>query len=223
MNKSLIKLCLAFSFVLTSLNAYEMKPVGFKAVGMGGTGVASTRGSLSSYYNPALLRFSDYTSELSINAGARLREANIIKHVGTLSKIDFGDTVDNISDDKKILKRNIEGKDGYKKGINNTDKDRKNITTAQKTLKEIGSDNALEISAVVSFATQFSDSFAIGYYKHADAEFNLNIDPNYTELIFKKDDDYYSYQADDPDRKGKDLYTLYDNRAEGKKLMKHHL
>jgi hypothetical protein len=211
-----MKLSLVVFCVLTPLNAYEMKPVGFKAVGMGGTGVASTRGSLSSYYNPALLRFSDYTSELSLNAGARLREANIMDHVDTLSKIDFSDTVDNISNNALLGNK----KSGviYTEGKNNTDKDRKNITTAQKTLKEIGSDNALEISAVVSFATQFSDSFAIGYYKHADAEFNLNIDPNYTELIFKKDDEYYSYQANDPDRKGKDLYTVYDNKEEGKKV-----
>jgi hypothetical protein len=215
MNKSLMKLGLVFFCVLTSLNAYEMKPVGFKAVGMGGAGVASTRGSLSSYYNPALLRFSDYTSELSFNTGIRLREANIIEHVNTLSKIDFGETVDNISDN--ALPGNKKRGNLYLEGKNNTDKDRENINIAQETLKQIGSDNAVEISAVVSFATQFSDSFAIGYYKYVDAEFNLNIDPNYTELIFKKDDDYYSYQADDPDRKGKDLYTLYTTTAEGKK------
>jgi len=222
MNKSLIKLCLAFSFVLTSLNAYEMKPVGFKAVGMGGTGVASTRGSLSSYYNPALLRFSDYTSELSINAGVRLREANIIEHIDTLSKIDFGETVDNIADNVKPGNKEgiAYGNSLNVKGKNNTDKDRKNITTAQETLKKIGSKNAVEISVEASFATQFSDAFAIGFYKHIDYGLNLNINPNYTDLIFKEKKSqgtlYYQYLADDPKRKGKDLYRGYVIPLEGK-------
>jgi hypothetical protein len=225
MNKSLIKLCLAFSFVLTSLNAYEMKPVGFKAVGMGGTGVASTRGSLSSYYNPALLRFSDYTSELSINAGLRLREANIIDHIDTLSKIDFGKTVDNIANNVKPGNKEVTAGIGseYTVGKNNKDEDRKNITTAQETLKKIGSKNAVEISVEASFATQFSDAFAIGYYKHIDYGLNLNINPNYTELIFKYKEEntnkilYYQYQANYPKDKRRDVYKGYAIPAEGKK------
>ncbi len=82
----------------SSLYAYEMKPVGFKAVGMGGTGVASTRGSLSGYYNPALLRMSDYTTEVSFNIGARIRETNLIDPVDELSNINFDTTLDNIGD-----------------------------------------------------------------------------------------------------------------------------
>ena len=76
------KIGLSFAVVATLSTLYgaEFKPVGFKAVGLGGAGVASTRGSLSGYYNPALLRFSDHTTELSINAGVRIREANLIDH-----------------------------------------------------------------------------------------------------------------------------------------------
>jgi len=217
-----MKLSLVFFCVLTSLNAYEMKPVGFKAVGMGGAGVASTRGSLSSYYNPALLRFSDYTSEQSLNSVARLREVNIIEHIDTLSKIDFGETVDNIADNvipgNKEVKASIAS--GYKSGNNNTDKDRKNITTAQETLKKIGSKNAVEISVEASFATQFSDAFAIGFYKHIDYGLNLNINPNYTDLIFKEKKAqstvYYQYLADDPKNKGRDVYRGYASPSEGK-------
>ena len=80
----------------SSLYAYEMKPVGFKSIGMGGTGVASPRGSLSGYYNPALLRMSDYTTELSLNVGARIRETNLIDPMDELSTINFDTTLDNI-------------------------------------------------------------------------------------------------------------------------------
>ena len=66
-----------------------MKPIGFKAVSMGGTGVGSSRGSLSGYYNPALLSFSDNKTEISINAGVRLRENNLVDNVDKLSDLEI--------------------------------------------------------------------------------------------------------------------------------------
>jgi hypothetical protein len=222
MNKSLIKLSLAFCCILTSLNAYEMKPVGFKAVGMGGTGVASSRGSLSSYYNPALIRFSDYTSEISINAGARLREANILENVDTLSNINFGETVDNVSENLKFGNKEGTGYGarGYQLGLNNKDNDRKNIITAQETLQKIGFKNSAQISIEASFATQITDAFAFGYYKHIDYGLNLNINPNYVNLIFKETKFgktyYYEYDADDENHNGRDLYRLYVEAEEGR-------
>lgn len=93
----------------SSLYAYEMKPVGFKSVGMGGTGVASTRGSLSGYYNPALLRMSDYTTEISLGVTVGIRESNLIDNMDKLSDIDFDTTLDNLATnvDSKNLKLSV--------------------------------------------------------------------------------------------------------------------
>jgi len=96
--KNKIMLSVLASTITTSIYAYDMKPVGFKAMSMGGTGVASTRGSLSGYYNPALLRFSDYTTEVSLNVGARVRESNLIDSMDQLSDLNFEDTIDMLSD-----------------------------------------------------------------------------------------------------------------------------
>jgi hypothetical protein len=97
MNKKIV-LSLVTIATLSSVQAMEFKPVGFKAVGMGGAGVASTRGAHAGYYNPAMLRFSDSTTEISINAGVRVRENNLIDNMDRLSDLEFQDTIDTLSD-----------------------------------------------------------------------------------------------------------------------------
>ena len=178
--KKKISLSIVAALCLTTASAYEMKPVGFKAMGMGGTGVASTRGSLSGYYNPALLRFSDYTAEFSANVGVRLRESNVIDHVDTLDKIDFETTLDNLS--ANILSP-----------ASNTQTDINNIKTAQNTLSAIGTNNAFMLSATPSLTAQISDAMAIGIYANLDVGLRLNIDTNYLDLIFNNGTNSYSY------------------------------
>jgi hypothetical protein len=102
MNKKIL-LSLSTIALLTSANGTEFKPVGFKAVGMGGAGVASTRGSLSGYYNPALLQMSDSTTEISINGGASVSETNLIDNMEELEDIDISGSFDTIG-------QNIENK-----------------------------------------------------------------------------------------------------------------
>ncbi len=172
----------------SSLSAYEMKPIGFKATGMGGTGVASTRGSLAGYYNPALLRLSDYTTEISLNVGAGFRESNMANNMDTLSNINFQETLDTIAKNA--------GNNG-----SNSQTDINNLKTAKTTLSSISAKNALQVGAGVSLAAQMSDAVAIGVYLDADVGMQLKIDANRLDLIFKKNNSYYSY---DPDT---DTYT----------------
>ncbi len=176
------KIVLSFVTVamLTTLNGAEFKPVGFKAVGLGGAGVASTRGSLSGYYNPALLRFSDHTTELSINVGARLREANLIDHMDILHKVDIQGTLSRIGND-----------------INNTvsQTDINNLKTAQSTLANIGTNNALQVSVVPAVTAQISDAFALGMYVNADVGMNLHLNKEYLQIIVKKVDNTNTYYA----------------------------
>lgn len=179
----------------SSLYAYEMKPVGFKATGMGGTGVASTRGSLAGYYNPALLRLSDYTTEISLNVGARFREANMADNMDTLSNIDFQATLDRVAANATL-------------GVgNNTTTDINNLKTAKTTLQSIGSRNALQAGVNASLSAQMSDALAIGVYADVDVGLQLKIDSNRLDLIFQKSGSYFKY---DPDT---DTYSVSDQSS----------
>jgi hypothetical protein len=203
MNYKKISLSLVTILGLTSLNAIEMKPVGFKAVGMGGTGVASSRGSLAGYYNPALLRFSDHTTEISINAGVGVRESNLIDNMDKLSDIDLEATLQNIGDNSYLGKKELNG--NISAGTSNDNIDINSIKSAQNILKSIGTNNAFQVSVIPSLATQISDAFAIGVYANIDISLGLKIDSNYLDLIFKdsnhninsfdgdNNSDYHSY------------------------------
>lgn len=107
MNKKIL-LSLAAISMLSSVNAMEFKPVGFKAVGMGGAGVASTRGAYAGYYNPAMLRFSDYTTEVALGVSARVRETNLIDNMDQLNNIDFQNTIDTLSDNAEASNLSVE-------------------------------------------------------------------------------------------------------------------
>ena len=215
MNKK-IALSIITAFSLSTLNAYEMRPVGFKATGMGGTGVASTRGSLSGYYNPALLRFSDYTAEFGINAGIRVRESNIIDNMDKLNKLDFDGTTDRIANNTPF--GNKQNGTLYVAGSDNTDDDKRNIIEAQNILKSIGTENAFQLSVTPSLTAQMSDALAIGVYSNIDVAFRLNINPNYTDLIFKDTNTgkYYQYDPTDENHPGHDIYTLYSDDNAGR-------
>ena len=220
MNYKKITLSLATIATLSTLNGMEFKPAGFKAMGMGGTGAASSRGSLSGYYNPALLRFSDYTTEISVNVGINVRESNLVQNVDDLSKIDFDGTVDRISDNAKPGRKQLtltvstpfgdktQTEDTRVVGKPNKPEDVQNIKTAMDILtNKIGTNNGLELFVNPSFAAQFSDAFAIGIYANVAAGFRINIDPQYNKLIFK---DTKTVDVPGFGSKDIDIYYEYD-------------
>jgi hypothetical protein len=193
------KIVLSFITVatLSTVNGAEFKPVGFKAVGLGGAGVASTRGSLAGYYNPALLRFSDHTTEVSFGVGARLREANLIDNMDNLHKFDIQGTLENIGNNAQNgnLDTNSDGTTDITRTANNT-VDIENLKSIQQTLAKIGTNNALQVSVVPAITAQVSDAFAIGMYANVDIGMKLNLNSNYLDIIIKDENNagvYYSY------------------------------
>ncbi|MEA3314270.1 MAG: conjugal transfer protein TraF [Campylobacterota bacterium] len=202
-NLGLIIATLGFS----SLGAVEFKPTGFKATGMGGVGVASSRGSLSGYYNPALLQLSDFTTEVSINTGVKIRESNLVDNMDKLSDIDYETTLDNIENNvitgkKSLIINGVVQIDTLGIGTSNKQEDRDNLITAIDILtKKIGSNNAFEVNLNPSIATQISNSFALGFYGDLSLGLQLNIDSKYDKLITKQneigyDEVYYEYDPD---------------------------
>ncbi|HEX2949671.1 MAG TPA: hypothetical protein VHV83_08900, partial [Armatimonadota bacterium] len=88
--------CLTISSVLAA-HAYEFQPLGFESIGMGGAGVASARGPMAGYYNPALLTKSRHPFEMNIGAGMGIREENLANNIDQLSKCDLTGTLNTIS------------------------------------------------------------------------------------------------------------------------------
>ncbi|MDD2697605.1 MAG: conjugal transfer protein TraF [Arcobacteraceae bacterium] len=167
---------------LTSLNAYEMKPMGFKATGMGGAGVASSRGSMATYYNPALLGMADYTSEISINAGIGIRENKLVDTVDQLNSLDLSDTIDRIAANAPNSGSNLSA-------------DKQNIQDAIEVLNKIPNANGLQVLPSISLTGQFSRYFGIGVYGNADIRAKMVIDKSKLDIIVKDEatSSYYQY------------------------------
>jgi hypothetical protein len=163
---------------LTSLNAYEMKPMGFKATGLGGAGVASSRGSMATYYNPALLGMSDYTAEVSINAGIGIRENKLVDTVDRLNNLDLTNSIDVA---KKITSTSYQAAtDAQKKALDN-------IEQSIEIINKIPTANGLQLLPSISFAGQFSRYFGIGVYGSADIRASLQIDKSKLGIILRDD------------------------------------
>lgn len=150
---------------LTSLNAYEMKPMGFKATGLGGAGVASSRGSIATYYNPALLGMSDYTTEISLNAGIGIRENKLVDTIDQLNGLNLSESIKNIGDlqttNYQLMTQ--EQKDAFD-----------NVEKSIAIINRIPAANGLQILPSLSLAGQFSRYFGIGVYGSADIRAKLN-------------------------------------------------
>lgn len=186
MKHNKITLSLTAILSLTTLEAYDMNSVGYKATGMGGAGVASSRGSLATYYNPALIGVSDYTAEFSLNLGVGLRDNKLLTNIDKLSNLELTDTLGRIIDNA--------GLDGQ-----NSEKDRDNIKESQTVLNSIPEGNGLQIAPQVSFTMQISKYFAIGAYASSDIRANMVIDKDKLQLIIKDPDEdnlYYAYYPD---------------------------
>ncbi len=164
----------------STLSGYEMKPMGFKATGLGGAGVASSRGSMATYYNPALLGMADYTSEISLNAGIGIRENKLVDTVDQLNNLDLSNTVDRIANNAP-------------NSATNTDQDKSNIQSAQDLLNKIPNANGLQLLPSMAFAGQFSRYFGIGLYGSADIRAKMVIDKSKLDLIVKDGTSYYLY------------------------------
>jgi len=166
------------ALTLSSLSAGEFHSLGHYSTSMGGVGVASAKGSMAGYFNPALLTQNKTKVEVALGVGAAVRENNIGEQLDTLEKLELTDTLDRIAN-------NIGG--------TNTQADRDNIKEAKKVLESIGSNNGLAIMPTAYLSTQVNE-YAIGVYGTGDVSATAVVDSNRLDLSVKGDDGkYYNY------------------------------
>ena len=188
--------------ILTILSAsvlfgFGFQPLGFTAIGMGGAGVASAKGSMALYYNPALLAKHRYTTELSLGAGIGIREYNLIDRIDKLAnKDDLTNTINQIAQHAPVS------------GSNTADGTNKKMQDALEQLYALSQGNGVSIQPTAEFAGQIGN-FGIGVLNLGDITGQAVIDRQHLYVIVKNNSGYYYY---DPkhDVYGASSKGLYD-------------
>jgi len=186
-----------FSVALFGL---DFQPMGFKSIGMGGAGVANASGSMSAYYNPALLTKTKYNLEYSLNIGVGVREINLADPIDKLSnEYELTDTIDIIAEHAPISGSNDETT------INN-------IKGALNEIYRLSQGNGVTLNPTAAFAVQYKN-YAFGIYGLGDLTASAVIDRQRLYLIFKDDKTQgYYYYIPDTDTYGatdKETYEKY--------------
>ena len=196
MKKSILTL-----LTVSSLFSFEFQPLGFTAVGMGGAGVASAKGSMALYYNPALLAKHRYSAEFSLGVGVGIREYNLINRLDTLAnKDDLSNTIDVIANHAPVSGSNKEG--GYDKKMQD----------ALEQLYALSQGNGVSIQPTAEFSAQMGN-IGIGVFGEGDITAQAVVDRQHLYVIVKdtKGSGYYYYdpQKDVYGASDKELYEKY--------------
>ena len=72
--KNKLSIAVIAALCITTASAMQFQPLGYKSVGMGGAGVASSSGSVATYNNPALLAKPEYDIEIAVGGGASFQD-----------------------------------------------------------------------------------------------------------------------------------------------------
>jgi len=197
MKKSILTILTA-----SALFGLEFQPLGFTSVGMGGAGVASAKGSMALYYNPALLAKHKYTVEVSFAAGLGGREYNLINRIDKLAnEDDLQNTIDTIAEHAPVSGSNKEG--GYDKKMQD----------ALEQLYALSQGNGLSIQPTAEFGAQIG-SFGIGVFGIGDVTSQAVIDRQHLYVIVQDENKtggyyYYDPQNDVYGASDKELYEKY--------------
>lgn len=181
---------IAAAMLASSAFGMEFQPLGFESISMGGAGVASAKGSMAGYYNPALLAKSPNVVEISLGGGVGIRENNLADNLDTLNKAEFIDTLDRIANNAPV-------------SGSNSDTDKKNIQLSLDTLKKIGDENGLALMPTAFFSAQIKN-YALGVFGFGEGTATAVIDRNRLDLIVEDNGNYYKY---DPVN---DIYSTTD-------------
>lgn len=152
--------------------AVEFQAIGFESIGMGGAGVASARGSMAGYYNPALLAASPNLLDFVPGVGVGVREFNLSDNLDRLSNAGL----DTLFTD---LATAAPG-GAAPAGVNQRAKD---VQTSIQSLA--GGNNSVGLMPTGTLSLQVRN-IALGVYLTSDAGGQAIIDPARTDFIIKR-------------------------------------
>lgn len=172
MKKYQLAIAAAVASVGLSAQAAEFQSIGFESMSMGGAGVASARGALAGYYNPALLTQRRFDTEIAFGAGAGYREYNLADNIDTLSDLDLSGALDRIAGNATPV-----GTGG------NTAADRNAITGAQDVLRGMsGGRNGASVMPQAQFSVQAGD-YGLGLFLSGEVAGSAAVDADHLNLI----------------------------------------
>lgn len=183
MTRSIPLLCAVLCCALSAW-AYEFQPLGFESIGMGGAGVASAKGAMAGYYNPALLAKSPHTTEFTLGAGVGARELNLGDNLDRLSQNDPYGALQRVAANAPINGSNAAA-------------DRAALTDTQAILVKMGTErNVLSVAPSAALGVQVKN-IGVGAYLTGDAGAQMIVDPTRTALIVRRTvggvDAYFAY------------------------------
>ena len=167
--------------------AYEFQPIGFESISMGGAGVASARGFMAGYYNPALLGKSLYATEAVVSAGVGVRDNNLAASIDRLHADDLVQTIDNIATDFQQFPP------APRSAI-----DRQHLEDALAVLRDPNNftpANSLSLMPSAAVGAQIKN-FAVGVFVTSNGSANAVVDKQHTDIILP--DGSGNYIAYDP-------------------------
>jgi len=170
---------------LSTLCAGEFQSLGHHSTSMGGVGVASAKGSMAAYFNPALLTQHKSQVEVALGVGVAIRENNIGEQLDALDKLKVTDTLQRIANNYTPTNTNI-----------NSQEDRDNIKEAKKILGTIVTNNGVSVMPTAYLSTQVNE-YAVGIYGLGDLSVTAHVDTQHLDLNIKAGDGkYYGYNPD---------------------------
>jgi len=176
--KNKLSLAVLAALCVTSVSAMQFQTLGYKSVGMGGAGVASSSGSVATYNNPALLAKSTYNVEVSLGGGISTYDHGAGASMQALDNSGFIDTMDKISNDTGSL----------------TESDKQNLIDGKNIVMAMDSDS-VELAPQAYFAAQVS-GFGIGVFGSSDAVGTAVVSQAHDQLIFTDDGTNYIHIDD---------------------------
>ena len=172
---------LAAGLTTTNLHAREFRPIGYESIAMGGAGVASAKGAMAAYYNPALLGLISESTEVAGTAGAAVREHNLAENLDALNDAQFSAALARVVQNATL----VPGP--------NTAADRQSLTDSQRILSSMaGGKNGLTLlpNAAVGFQIKH---FGVGVYGISEGSATAIVDPDHLALSVANGGFYYAY------------------------------
>jgi len=177
--KKFLKLsAIAALLIGSSSSAIEFTPIGYKAISMGGAGVASAGSSLAGYYNPALLGKVKTTVEISLGGGLSARDNGAGESVQKLNDSGFTEAYNRLNNDP------TEGGN-----LAQVQKDRQTLLDSKNIILDMdGKGVILNPDAYIGAQIM---NFGFGIYGQTEGAGAAEVDTTRTKLIVGNDTDGY--------------------------------